>query len=524
MAELKELLETFPGESDVILEMMTARRPPHAQARPVATASSGNMSLRAELEHILGPAALPARPRARARRGLNVRRTGRLFYGQIPDQLPIVSRNAPAATFPAARGSRRCPRARHRRGRPRRLHARRPRRSSSRARADEDNRLDVDARRAASSRSPRTTPAALSLGAGPRSARRAGPATRACPADRLTPRPRLRRPGRRPRSPRSGGVRRELHGEAGDDHLSGGAPATARGRRRPRLAVTARAATTASTPSDGVDDSVIECGRATTTSTGTPDEPSTRLRGHRAGDPGDQTISSSPVYALSGLWADGPLSTMHADVRWRWHRCTGAELHPRRARRSGHASYSPARRHRAHAAASRSSPPTAPARPRCAATRRRSSSPWSRLPPPDYYADPLAGLTTPAVDRRPSRGRCSRQLTTAGKALRGVNLRALGAPAPRPARPGARGEGHARPRGHRPGQDGAQVRHPRAGKPVTLAKGSARGAAGPRPPSNRAHQARPPRRGPREEPRARRSARRSRPTARTSGRSSRRSA
>jgi hypothetical protein len=59
MQDLKELLETFPGESDVILDMMTrgGRRPlrlgPSYRVSPT-------MSLKAELGHILGPAALPA--------------------------------------------------------------------------------------------------------------------------------------------------------------------------------------------------------------------------------------------------------------------------------------------------------------------------------------------------------------------------------------------------------------------------------------------------------------------------------
>jgi hypothetical protein len=60
MAELKELLETFPGESDVILEMMTAGGRRTLKLGP-SYRVAGNMSLRAELEHILGPAALPGK-------------------------------------------------------------------------------------------------------------------------------------------------------------------------------------------------------------------------------------------------------------------------------------------------------------------------------------------------------------------------------------------------------------------------------------------------------------------------------
>jgi DNA polymerase-3 subunit alpha len=59
MQELKELLETFPGESDVILEMLTSGGRRTLRLGP-SYRVSGTVSLRAELEHILGPAALPA--------------------------------------------------------------------------------------------------------------------------------------------------------------------------------------------------------------------------------------------------------------------------------------------------------------------------------------------------------------------------------------------------------------------------------------------------------------------------------
>jgi DNA polymerase-3 subunit alpha len=57
--ELKDVLETFPGESDVVLEMAcgTGRRTLRLGA---SYRVSVNASLRAELEHVLGPAALPS--------------------------------------------------------------------------------------------------------------------------------------------------------------------------------------------------------------------------------------------------------------------------------------------------------------------------------------------------------------------------------------------------------------------------------------------------------------------------------
>jgi DNA polymerase III subunit alpha len=59
IAELRELLENFPGESDVVLVMQTRtgrrtlRLGPSYRVAPTA-------SLKAELDHVLGPAALPA--------------------------------------------------------------------------------------------------------------------------------------------------------------------------------------------------------------------------------------------------------------------------------------------------------------------------------------------------------------------------------------------------------------------------------------------------------------------------------
>ena len=59
MQELKELLETFPGESDVILDMMT-RSGRRTLRLGKSYRVSPTMSLKAELDHILGPAALPS--------------------------------------------------------------------------------------------------------------------------------------------------------------------------------------------------------------------------------------------------------------------------------------------------------------------------------------------------------------------------------------------------------------------------------------------------------------------------------
>jgi DNA polymerase-3 subunit alpha len=61
ITELRELLENFPGESDVVLVMQTRsgrrtlRLGPSYRVSPTA-------SLKAELDHVLGPAALPAAP------------------------------------------------------------------------------------------------------------------------------------------------------------------------------------------------------------------------------------------------------------------------------------------------------------------------------------------------------------------------------------------------------------------------------------------------------------------------------
>jgi len=59
--ELKHVLGNFPGESDVVLQMQTASGP-----RKLRLGNGFRVSptptLRAELEHILGPAALPATP------------------------------------------------------------------------------------------------------------------------------------------------------------------------------------------------------------------------------------------------------------------------------------------------------------------------------------------------------------------------------------------------------------------------------------------------------------------------------
>jgi DNA polymerase-3 subunit alpha len=59
MQELKELLETFPGESDVILDMVTRGGRRTLRLGPSYRVSN-TMSLRAELDQIVGPAALPA--------------------------------------------------------------------------------------------------------------------------------------------------------------------------------------------------------------------------------------------------------------------------------------------------------------------------------------------------------------------------------------------------------------------------------------------------------------------------------
>jgi DNA polymerase-3 subunit alpha len=59
MQDLKELLETFPGESDVILDMVTRAGRRTLKLGPTFRVSP-NVSLRAELEQILGAAALPA--------------------------------------------------------------------------------------------------------------------------------------------------------------------------------------------------------------------------------------------------------------------------------------------------------------------------------------------------------------------------------------------------------------------------------------------------------------------------------
>ena len=58
MQELKELLETFPGDSDVILEMLTSSGTTRHFRFGPSFRVAPNVSLRAELEQILGPALL----------------------------------------------------------------------------------------------------------------------------------------------------------------------------------------------------------------------------------------------------------------------------------------------------------------------------------------------------------------------------------------------------------------------------------------------------------------------------------
>jgi DNA polymerase-3 subunit alpha len=66
--ELKEVLETFPGDSDVVLEMAMSAGDRKTLRLGPSYRVSVNASLRAELEHVLGPAALPAAaPDAKAR-------------------------------------------------------------------------------------------------------------------------------------------------------------------------------------------------------------------------------------------------------------------------------------------------------------------------------------------------------------------------------------------------------------------------------------------------------------------------
>ena len=65
MQELKELLETFPGDSDVILETLTSNGTTRHFRFGPSFRVSPTVSLRAELEQILGPALLrPAKPDA----------------------------------------------------------------------------------------------------------------------------------------------------------------------------------------------------------------------------------------------------------------------------------------------------------------------------------------------------------------------------------------------------------------------------------------------------------------------------
>jgi DNA polymerase III subunit alpha len=58
LEELKDVLETFPGESDVVLEMACTNGRRTLRLGPSYRVAV-NASLRAELEHVLGPAALP---------------------------------------------------------------------------------------------------------------------------------------------------------------------------------------------------------------------------------------------------------------------------------------------------------------------------------------------------------------------------------------------------------------------------------------------------------------------------------
>ena len=59
LEELKEVLETFPGDSDVVLEMACANGRRTLRLGPSYRVCVSS-SLRAELEHVLGPAALPS--------------------------------------------------------------------------------------------------------------------------------------------------------------------------------------------------------------------------------------------------------------------------------------------------------------------------------------------------------------------------------------------------------------------------------------------------------------------------------
>ena len=59
IADLKALLEHFPGQTEVLLEMVTAAGPaPPALRHGLPVAMSGG--LRAELDELLGPEALVA--------------------------------------------------------------------------------------------------------------------------------------------------------------------------------------------------------------------------------------------------------------------------------------------------------------------------------------------------------------------------------------------------------------------------------------------------------------------------------
>ena len=60
--DLKRILEDFPGESELVLEVHTSAGPRRAASSARATASPRNPSLKAELDRLLAP----ARPLARA--------------------------------------------------------------------------------------------------------------------------------------------------------------------------------------------------------------------------------------------------------------------------------------------------------------------------------------------------------------------------------------------------------------------------------------------------------------------------
>ena len=59
IAELKHVLENFPGEAEVVLEMRTAAGPRRLRLG-ASYRVTPSPSLRAELDHLLGDAALAA--------------------------------------------------------------------------------------------------------------------------------------------------------------------------------------------------------------------------------------------------------------------------------------------------------------------------------------------------------------------------------------------------------------------------------------------------------------------------------